>query len=228
MNWNDEKLKFQDPVTSYIHLYQDLLSSFGDSAHLVHGIPHYGHLQPLQAQVSIVCAHCPKIIWISHIKTKPVTSGTSATEYSTVHLYSIQYMYILVRRTFVLYTYHCIRSSCDRLGFLMGRFILFLPQYGRSSHFAKIYKFRFFPHSVPLRFPFGSSSVPIRFPFGSHSVPLRFPLKIYIYFLPAFFFITIYYSLLFGKFFGYWLICWQNDNLAKKLVFCIFSVNNYR
>ena len=87
----------------------------------------------------------------------------------------------------------------------MGRFILFLPQYGRSSHFAKIYKFRFFPHSVPLRFPFGSSSVPIRFLFGSHaflirfpfgspSVPLRFPLKIYIYFLPAFFFITVYYS----------------------------------
>ena len=164
-------------MTSYIHLYQDLLFSFWDSAHLVHGIPHYGHLQPLQAQVSIVCAHCPKIIWISHIKTKPVTSGTSATEYSTVHLYSIQYMYILVRRTFVLYTYCTIASVPAVTGsvFLMGRFILFLPQYGRSSHFAKIYKFRFFPHSVPLRFPFGSSSVPIRFPFGSHSVPLRFP-----------------------------------------------------
>ena len=57
----------------------------------------------------------------------------------------------------------------------MGRFILLLPQYGRSSHFAKIYKFRFFPHSVPLRFPFGSPSVPLRFLFGSHSVPLRFP-----------------------------------------------------
>ena len=129
-------------------------------------------------------------------------------------------MYILVRRTFVLYTYCTIASVPAVTGsvFLMGRFILFLPQYGRSSHFAKIYKFRFFPHSVPLRFPFGSSSVPIRFLFGSHaflirfpfgspSVPLRFPLKIYIYFLPAFFFITIYYSLLFGKFFGYWLIC---------------------
>ena len=83
------KIEIPDPVTSYIHLYQDLLFSFWDSAHLVHGIPHYGHLQPLQAQVSIVCAHCPKIIWISRIKTKPVTSGTSATEYSTVHLYSM-------------------------------------------------------------------------------------------------------------------------------------------
>ena len=44
------------------HKSTEQLSSFGDSAHLVHGIPHYGHLQPLQAQVSIVCAHCPKII----------------------------------------------------------------------------------------------------------------------------------------------------------------------
>ena len=71
----------------------------------------------------------------------------------------------------------------------MGRFILFLPQYGRSSHFAKIYKFRFFPHSVPLRFPFGSSSVPIRFPFGSPSVPLK---NFYLFLTSVF----LYYNLL--------------------------------
>ena len=158
-------------MTSYIHLYQDLLSSFGDSAHLVHGIPHYGHLQPLQAQVSIVCAHCPKIIWISHIKTKPVTSGTGATENSTV-LYSIC-TYSSDVHSYCIPTIASVPAVTGSV--FMGRFILFLPQYGRSSHFAKIYKFRFFPHSVPLRFPFGSSSVPIRFLFGSHSFPIRFP-----------------------------------------------------